>query len=232
MKIIAKHLNQNNLKAKIHQNIDALCAFTGQAITEGVLLHDCISDVFTDFEYIKYPSDYVSVETALCIAEVIQTEKGKYNALRSYSYYADENVLRFLKREEILELLLNIPSVPFHIAVSFNFKKHTSFKTHCNINTDQFIITTDLYQVEFKKSYILEFLPILQKWYRVPPNKVSTSTQPTYFTKEEILTGKCNMKKVDEYGLDQWYMETTILQHYRNTLIFELIVHLLNKNVC
>jgi hypothetical protein len=226
MNLIEKHLNRENLKAKIYQ-IDSNCAFTGSKINEGVLLLDVIKDTFTDLSYIKFSSDYMSVESALLMSEVIpRKEKEGFNSLRSYSYFANESELRLMNRSEILDLLLNIPSSPFCIAVSYNCKKHTAFKCIENHNTDSFIITTDLYQVVFNKSVVNEFLPIIQSWYTISKD---TAQQPTYFSKNEIEYGNANYSKIMEYGAEKYEQESSILNKYRGSNLFQLIVYLLNK---
>jgi len=231
MDIIARHISKSQIKAKIYTDIEEVCAFSGKSISEGVLLEDCISDVFTDYEYIKFHSKYVSIDYAKVILDTIPGKDGKRNnSLRSYSYYASENELRFLKREEILELLLDIPNAPFHICVSYNFKKHTSFKSITNYSKDVFTITTDLCDVLFEKKKVLAFLPIIQEWYSIIPEKADTSAKPTWFTKEEILSGDVPYKKSGPYGLDKFFKQDKFLEKYRRTLIFKLVVHLLNKS--
>lgn len=230
MHIISQHLEPRNLKYKLHQ-IVTKDAFTGEEITEGVKTEDLLSDVFTDWEYLKYPTGYVSVSTALCIGDVIPG-KTRNNSLRSYSYYASNKEFRILNRQDILELLLNIPDTPFRIAVSYNNKKHTSYKTIENVRSDAYIITTDLYNVVFVKSHVLQFLPIIQAWYSIVPEKATTAAQPTYFTKEEILNGNAPYHKQVVYGIDKHEQENEILKPFRNTQIFELITHLLNKKTC
>lgn len=229
MELIAKHLDRNNLKYSTHK-VDSICCFTGKKISEGVKIKDLVSDVFTDWEYVKYNSEFASIEAALCIADVIKGNNEKRNnSLRNYSYFATENELIFLSRQDILELLLNIPQTPFLIAVSYNNKKHTSYKTILNTSKDNYVITTDLYNVVFDRTHINKFLPIIQKWYSIIPEKAETSAQPTYFTKDEILNGNAQYHKQMPYGIEKFEEENEYLKQFRNTHIFELIVHLINK---
>lgn len=72
MKLIAKHLSRNNLKYATWE-VDTICAFTGERIKEGVLVSELVSDVFTNWAYVKYPSEYASVDAALCIGDVLYT---------------------------------------------------------------------------------------------------------------------------------------------------------------
>lgn len=142
MRIIAKHLDRGNLKYPVHA-VDTRCAFTGEFIREAVKVTDLVSDVFTDWEYVKYPTGWASIDAALCIGDVLPG-KTRNNALRNYSFFATENELRLLGRESILDILLNIPKTPFRVAVTFNNKKHTSYKTVENTDTRLFTVTTDI----------------------------------------------------------------------------------------
>lgn len=80
---IAKHLDPVWVTDPVH-NVDTVCAFTGQPIKQGVRKKDAIGSLFTDHAYLRYPSDYISIDAYLCIKSVIETEKGA-NALRNYS---------------------------------------------------------------------------------------------------------------------------------------------------
>ena len=230
MDIIAKHLDRSQLKYPIHK-IETICAFHGEKITEAIKLKDLVSDVFTDWEYIKHHSGYVSINTALCIGDVVPG-KTRNNSLRNYSYFASNSELIFLSRQDILELLLNIPETPFRIAVSYNNKKHTAYKTVLNTSKESFLITTDLYSVVFERIHVEKFLSVIQSWYSVIPEKATTTTQPTYFTKEEILNGNGPYHKQIVYGIDKFETENEFLKPFRNTQIFELITHLINKKQC
>lgn len=231
MNIIAKHLDPQNLKYQIHE-VKTQCAFSGEAIEKAIKLDDLVSDVFTDWEYVKYPTGWVSIETALCIGDVIPG-KTRNNALRNYSYLATNESLQLLAREQLLETLLNIPSVPFRVAVSFNNKKHTTYKTVENTSKSWFKVTTDIWgNVTFDRHLVNQFLPIVQSWYSVIPEKVNAAAQPTWFTKAEIMYGDPHYYKQAAYGLERFEAENLALLPYRDTHLFNLVIHLLNKTLC
>lgn len=229
MDLIARHLNEKNLKIPIYDGINGMCAFSGIPLTRGVLLDDLISDVFTDWEFVKYKSQYCSVEIALCISEVIQG-KSSFNSLRNYSFMATESQLQLLQRNEILDKFMNIHECPFRCGVTFNNKKHLSFKTVLNTDASNFIVSTDIMgNVRFDVNIVKAILPIAQKWYSVIQGKETSSAQPTYFTKDEILYGNAPYKKQEFYGFEQYEHENEILKQYRNTNFFKLLIHILNK---
>lgn len=218
--IIAKHLSKEYLKLEIF-DIETKCAFTGENINKAVKVKDLVSDVFTDYQYIRY-GDYASVDAALCLAEVVKTSNG-FNSLRNYSYLATEKELIFLKRENILDILLNLQEKNFVIAISYSFKKHLSYKCVLNENSDSFYVTTDLGTFLFDRKIIAIILPIMQSQYK------SFGKDITYFTKQEIMYGNPTAYKIDFYGIEKYMQENEILENYRNTLLFNFIIHILNK---
>lgn len=236
MDIIAKHLDRNNLRVPIIA-CNTICAFTGKPITEGVELKHLVGKTFTDVAYIRHDTGIASVSAAMCIAEVIPNSKGNgFNALRSYSFYASAKELRFLKREESLELLLNLPSeIPYYFVISYNSKKHTAFKARANYDTDLVYVQTDLSNepVIVEKSLVLDYLPTIQAWYTVVAGKESSEQAPTYFTKEQILGNTpLDQQRMAQYGLEKALTENESLEIFRALPSFKLIVHLLNKTVC
>lgn len=226
--LISKHLDENNLSIEVH-DVDAVCAFTGEQISRGVKNKDLIKKTFTDWAYLKYRSDFSSVDAALCIEAVIKSEKG-FNSLRNYSFFATESELVFLRREDILDLVLSVPSTPFVLCVTYSNKKHTAYKATVNYNQKNFIVTTDIGDVNIDIDKVRSILPIIQSWYTVVRGKEETSAQPTYFTKAEILNGCDNHKRINDYGIEKYYKENEIIEQYRNTAFLNFIVHILNKS--
>ena len=233
--LIGKHLRKympSNVELK--KKLSTVCAFSGIPISEGVPLKKIIGGQFTDREYIKFDSQYVSLDAYLCFSEILPSgsaNENRKNSLRVYNYYVDENELLLLKREELLTHLLKEKKTPFVFCITYNNKKHTSFKAKINYNNDDFIVRTDLSYVSIQKKNLLAVLPILEKWYSVPPGKEKTSMQPTFFSKQEILTGQLNYYKVQEYGEALAFEENEFLSFYRGSLWFELLVHCLNKKI-
>lgn len=228
MHLIAKHLDRSVIDHLVEKNLSTRCIFTGEHITEGVHKKNVISDRFNDHEFLRYPSDYVSIDAALCVLPSFKTEKG-YNSLRNYSYLATDHELRILQRDQILAILRDPPDPPFRIAVTFSNKKHTSFKTVEALDRSRFLLTTDRGNVVIDANTMTEILPLVENWYTIIPGKEDSSLQPTWFTKDEILHGSTNYKKIIEYGEYRYFKEKLIIGKYWSTLFLTLIVHVLNN---
>ena len=209
------------------------CAFTLTRVTRACKLTDVLSAVFSEWEYVRGDSGYVSLSTALAIREVIPSSKqGVCNALRSYSYFATREIFNVgIKREELLDTLLTLPDgEPFVFAVTFNSKKHTSYKLSVCNNNQSFSIATDIAPtVAIDMNAVRAILPIMQKWYTVLPGKEQSEQAPTWFTKDEILQGCKDSKRINAYGLELYMQEDEILQPYRNTHFLEVLTRMLNK---
>jgi hypothetical protein len=228
--LITQHLNTANLKVPVYKDIDTVCAFSGERITEGVKLKDLIKKTFTDYEMLRYQSDYAGVDIALMMEEVIPGEK-KMNSLRNYSFYADNNQLKLLKRSEILELLFNIPLEPFQIGITYNNKKHIAYRAPVNgSRMDNYDIITDEGIVRFERKTAWEIWGTAREMYTIIPEKKDTKQQPTYFTKANILGEKQpDYNQVKRYGLKHYFILEQMLDQYRGKALFKLIIHLLNK---
>lgn len=231
MAMIAKHLPCCNLKVKVHSGIAARCAFTGQQITEGVLLKDIIRKTFTDHAYIRYRSAYASKDAALCIEAVYDTGS-RLNSMRNYSYLATEKELRILQRADLLDVLMQPKPLPFVLAVTYSNKKHTAYKCSLNTSNSNFIVTTDVGDVLFDHQDAAAILPVLQSWYCIVPGKEQAEKQPTFFTKEHILHGCSSTKRIMQYGIEKYFAENEVIQGFRNTAFLNLLVHTLNKTTC
>jgi hypothetical protein len=228
--LITQHLNRNNLKIPVHKDIDTVCAFSGERITEGVKLKDLIKKTFTDYEMLRYQSDYAGVDIALMMEEVIPGEK-KMNSLRNYSFYADNDQLKLLKRSEILDMLFNIPREPFQIGITYNNKKHIAYRAPVNgSGYDYYDIITDEGMVRFERANAWHIWSIAREMYTIIPEKRDTKQQPTFFTKAQIMGEKTpDYKQVKAFGIQKYFYNQRMLEPLRGKALFKLIIHLLNK---
>jgi len=225
MQLITKHLKENVLTCKI-EKVNTICAFSGKEITKGIKFTDIIGERFTELEIFKFKSDYLSVDFALLTQPVIKAEKG-FNSLRNYSFFATEKELKILRRDDILDLLFDIPESPFQIAITYSNKKHLAYKAPLNYNKEKFKICTDAGIVEFDVKKAKQIIPILQSWYTIAKQ---TAQQPTFFTKDDILGLSIpNYSKILVYGIEKYFAENDIIKPYRNSTFLKLLVHILNK---
>jgi len=229
--LIAKHIPNSALNIPIIDVVKetgshTLCAFTGEAIQYACLKKDVIGDNFTDHSYLRYPSAYISSD----IAKLIVGKAVDSNGLRNYSFYATDKELRILKREEIIDLIFSGKETPFILGVTFSNKKHIAFKATPQYNSDKFRIYTDIGECEFEKTQHVVVLYIIQRWYSILPDKINTEAQPTYFTKAHILGESIpSHTQIQAYGEDDYFKDNEFLNRYRGTLIFKVLVHVLNK---
>jgi CRISPR type IV-associated protein Csf1 len=222
--LIAQHLS-NKGALKIEQ-VQTICAFSGVQITEGVALKNVLSANFTDAAYVRHPSKYCAVDVAQCFAPV--TDGGKAS-LRNFSFIATQSALTMLKREDMQAVLLSEKETPFVLCVSYNQKKHISYKSRPQYDSDNFTVFTDAGEVQIIQKEVANILPIITSWYSVVKGKEETAALPTYFTKDEILTGEVSTHKIIAYGEAKFFRETAVLEKYRRSNALKFIVHVLQK---
>lgn len=224
--LISQHLDQSKLTHV--EDVDTVCAFTGMPITKGIHKKYAIKDTFTDYDHLKYHSDYIGLDVASTMAEIIPGNK-KDTSLRNYSFIANTFELKLLKNHDILHYIVNPLKPPFYFCISFNNKKHLAFKARLNYSENDYIVTTDAGECRIQKKELSQVLPVLYRWYTVMPGKEDTKAQPTWFTKEEILKGVNNYKKIEQYG-ERFFEEDHFLQQYRGTMLLKVLTHCLTKN--
>lgn len=222
--LIAQHLD-NQAALKIEE-IETICAFSGSRISKGVALKNVLSANFTDAAYVRHPSRHCAVDVAQCFAPV--TADGKAS-LRNFSFIATPSGLTMLKREDMQRLLFSEKETPFVICISYNQKKHISYKSRPQYDSDNFTVFTDGGEVEINQDDVSEILPIVTAWYTVVKGKEDTAALPTYFTKGEILSGEVGTHKIITYGEARFFAETAALEKHRRSTALKLIVHVLQK---
>lgn len=233
MHLIAQHIPNSALNIPIIDVVEqtgshTLCAFTGDAIQYACLKKDVIGDNFTDQSYLRYPSAYISPDIAkLIVGKVIDG-----NGLRNYSFYSDNHGLIPLKREDLWAYLYMAKDLPFVLCVTFNNKKHIAFKATPQYNSDKYRIYTDLGECEFDFDVLKAPIQMMQMWYTVVRGKEDAAQQPTYFTKANILGETVpSHTQIQAYGEDNYRNENAVLERFRGTLIFKVLVHCLNKKI-
>jgi hypothetical protein len=233
--IIASHLDAQQIDTQktVFENTE-ICAFTGEKITEGYELKKLLSGNFSDYEVFKYDSKYVGSNFASCIKNTLKTETG-YTELRKYSFIATEREIILLRAENLLEWILKEKETPFVFCVgslrASKAQKHTSFKSITNYSNDIFTVSTEIGNVTVNINEVKKILPIVKNWYSVTEATKHKATQLTYFNKEEMLIGSSSFMKIEQYGSDRYFKENSVLEKYRGSLWYELIIKSLQKTV-
>lgn len=229
MHLIAQHIPDTALNIPIIEIKDlGICAFTGQPLTKACLKKDVIGGNFTDHTYLRYQSSYISTD----IAKLIVGKAVNGNGLRNYSFYADNEGLQVLSREDIWHYIFLEKPMPFVLCVTFNNKKHIAFKATPQYNSNHFRIYTDIGECEFDYERLKDAIEVMQKWYTVVKGKEETTLQPTYFTKANILGESIpSHTQILAYGEDKYRTDNEILERFRGTLTLKVLVHLLNKEL-
>ncbi len=207
---------------------DAVCAFSGERIAQGIPTKFAIKDTFNDRAYLRFPSLYLSREAYICIGVLTVNGTAGWE-MRKYSFVATEHEFRILQRKDILDVVLTLPAVPFALSFTASNKKHRSFKCVINYSTERFIVRTDNLDVEIDMNLVRDVLPVMQRWYTMIPDKRDTAAQPTWFTKADILQGCKNNVKIRAYGMSAYFEENALLEQYRSFPFFSFLTSILNK---
>lgn len=227
MKLISKHLDKSNIKDV--ENVNTVCAFTGKQITEGVHKSNAIKKTFTDHSLLRYDSDYIGIDAYATMDNVIQGQKGMVS-LRNFSFICNDERLILLKNSEIVNYIKNPVDPPFVFCISFSNKKHLAIKSKINHSKNRYVVTTDAGDCIIDEKEVDYILPVIQNWYTVVAEKKDTQSQPTFFTKEEILNGSNNYKRIEDYP-GHYFVENQLIEKYRGTMLLKVLVHCLTKKI-
>lgn len=218
--IIGKHLTP--ARGKLLLDTCCLCSREPDGYTTGFPRGEVISNTFMDVGYLNGASE-ICEYCAACLGY----EKPRTEFVKNYSYIANEKVYMQLKREVIWYHLFSPPAPPFIFCVTYNHKKHTSFKAPVNLDRATFSVCTenDIIEVRWNDD-LVALAHAIQEWYTVCKD---TAQAPTWFTKADILQGVSNYKRIEEYGAMKYFVEDAVISPHRQTALLELFVHALNK---
>ena len=221
---ISQHLDKN-LVEKPEIKGECKCKMCGAKSDSGI--SDMITKTFTDYAFLQFPAEkLVCKNCAACLGKVISPHNGKPTFFRNFSFLATEDSLKLLKRDDIMNIMLNPPHGQFVLAVTYSNKKHISFKSRIQSDRDRFIVFTDTGEVPILRDKLQRIVSVLQPLYTICKD---TKQTPTWFSKTDILTGCRNNKKIEEYGLRKYFDAEERIRMWRGTTWLKLIVFALNK---
>lgn len=189
--------------------VEGICAVCGREVSEGVPIKKVVSSSFTDWNIlVDMTASHVCKACKWCIKEP---------KMRRSQYIATEGELIYFKRDDIGKYLFNPPEPPFVFFVTSSYKKHGSFRARVNDSRKLFYVQFEDKQILFSPNKYRELFELMKRMYLIF-NKVM-----------EIGKGDYIHKRVFEYGLSNWKRDEAILQRYRGSQVFELLVYALNK---
>lgn len=218
--LIGKHLPL--IKGNKLPDACALCGVLPNDQLQGLPISGVLSDGFMDTQYLS-DTGYLCVFCAACIGKgQPQTEW-----IRTTSFLATPTNLLRLKREDLWKHIFNPPDEPFIFGITYAHKKHISFKSSINLPYQSpYKIQTENMTIEIDLPKIDKLCIAIQNWYSICKN---TGQLPTWFTKDEIMQGCKNYKKIEQYGTNKYLKENEIIKPYRRTGLLQLLCYALNK---
>jgi len=194
---------------------DFTCAFSGAKVKKVVKTDEVFKDNFVVLDAFRHmESGHIDYRIAILLANY-----NNHSGLRNHCIIAYEDEMEIISYSTFAEKVFAIKKVPFEVVFSFTLKKHIAYKATQQFDIDNFIIYTDRGEAIFKRSEINEWYPIVKRWYS------EYKKEKSYFTQSQIA-GKTEIapSQIMNYGKKRFFEEDKILDKYRNTLIFELLI--------
>lgn len=210
--MINTHLIARFIEMKIGDK-QGFCKMCGGKTEQGFLAKNYIKDArFTNSDLLKRKDSSVICEyCAACL---------KDDKLRRSSFICSESGIVFLQKNDIENVLFNMQdyvSGEFIVCITKSFKKHNSFRARINRNTKTFYIREEDDEYVFDVKKLKPVYDAINKLY-------------LYFTKEEIQSGKYDTNQIRKYlGIDEVMRLDNIINDYRKSKQFELLLHILNS---
>lgn len=204
-KLIAQHLTL----LECEEQAEKRCKICGETATKYFNSKKIISEKFNDLDACKCKvSDVICVYCATCIKDA---------SLRRSCFYADNEKLIFFKKNDIENLIFNLPvSPPFVFCFTQSFKKHNSFKAKINYSSDKYYIESEGKRFKFETRKMEQLYNVIKQAYF-----------DDLMSKEEILSGKyttlIDVQKLIEYE--------KIFSVHRGNEYFDFLVYILNSEI-
>lgn len=219
----ATHLIGRHLEADLPDLEPATgpCALCGDAEMPGMPLARIVTDTFADIDWLQ-GGDRFCRHCLACLGQ----GQPRSAWIKNWSSVATPSALRVLQREDLWGVLTEPPDEPFVLCVSFDHKKHMSFKARVNAPGRAYWVRTDKDLARIDLAALEPAIAVLVAWYSVCRD---VATEPTWFTKEDCLRGCGDSRRIAAYGVDRYRAEDRVLAAWRGDHALDVLVYALNK---
>jgi len=219
--LIGRHLSADLPDLEPFDGPCAICGADGADLPGGWPLESVLTEKFADCAWLT-GGRHVCEYCLRCLGKGM----GKADAVRNHSCLATVGELRMLKRDDLWNVLMQPPREPFVLIVTFDHKKHMSFKSRVNSGGSPYWVTSDRDTCRIDLDAMAPQIETMQQWYTVTPDGPKDAT---WFTKDEILHGCTNFRRIERYGAARYRADTAVLEHLRGTHALEVLVYALSK---
>ena len=190
----------------VEDEICFLCG--GETHGKGQSTKKAIKPTFTDTPYARaLHSHAVCVGCAFCLSR---------RELRNYAIVATETALLHPSREQVRDMLIEPPEPPFLICIAISGQKWVHFKSQVNYSRDVFTVNLEESQISVIPEKLKAMVETVEHLY-------------TTFSKEEILTGRYNQKRIKDFGINRFSQAEDRIAPFRGSQLFELAVFVAQK---
>lgn len=190
---------------------DSTCWLCGGEIDNGrgMPTKKAIKPTFTDHPYARgHGSSSVCAGCAFCLST---------RELRNYSILATGGgALLHPSRAEWNDILCNPPEPPFVMCLAVSGQKHLSFKAPVNLDRDHYALLLEEREIFASPDRVKQVISTVEALY-------------SYFTKDEIATGRYSQHRIRECGIARWERLESGVAEWRGRPLFDLALFVAQK---
>lgn len=189
------------------EDVECNCALCKKKITQGIKTKKITSGNFTNHDVVS--GNYLCEACANIMKSELSTR------LRRSSFIAFKDKIIYFKQADIASWIFKDKETPFVIGITFSYKKHNAFRCIINYSNDDFFIRQEEKLIKIEKEIAKKLFKAMMRLYL------------TYFTKDNIKSGKYNIALINKYGVEKFNELEQILSQHRKTDMFDLLVEAL-----
>lgn len=199
-----------NLDVEVYDVPDERCWLcAGHTNGRGILVKDRIDPMFSDVHHARWPESKSLCEGCAGLL--------RQRVFRFYSCLATEEGVRHPARGTWAEVLTDPPDPPWAACLAVSGQKHLFFKTQINRQNQLAYVQMEDLGIRFDPNELTELLTVVERLY-------------TIFSKNEILAGDYNSRRIQQYGLHEWERDEWHVSNYRGERLLELAVWIARKD--
>lgn len=183
-------------------NNGTLCKICGEFLVLGVSEKEAIKDTFNNVDLFKHESHFVCQACAFALS----------SKFRYTSFVSTTDEYTPFKNDALWRALIHPPNPPFVFCVTESFHKHNLIRAEISEDVLSYTVRFEDKKILFNRASGMAMMKAIAKLYYGG------------FTREEILCGATNYKRIMDYGVEAYRVIEEQVRVWRGEDVFEMLI--------